>query len=492
MEIFSIIEAMSPIIVCAIAIIFFKKSTIFAALVGLFLAILEATFSKKFNINSNNSIISIISSSCILTFSAVIVIVPGLYLNAILKGQGKLIDLVNWISEFKIDKEKLALILLLGILPALESLTGFGVSLFLGIPIFFKLFEEEKAYKLSMLGMMILPWGTLGLATVVGAGLSGYSIKELGNATSEMSFLIFPIISLISLKIMNKLSLWYIGIIFGMLFSILLHVFNYYGYVEVSAILAGLLTAIIGFLVLKNRKMEGDGLGNSNLFMRLKLISPYLSILLIILITRSINSVHIFLNKLFVIKSGSVSLSIFNSPGIVLLLVSMICYFVNPIKIEHKPLWKRVRIACLSLFCFILLAQTMNQVGMVTTLAKAIQNIGGASSVIILSPLLGVMSGFITGSNLGGNALVMTVQQHIGESLHHGLLFSALQNSAAGHAAFTSLPIIVLIITIAKDVNMNSSTWDIKENHLLKFGLSVLLINYIVLVLSLIFLYSLK
>lgn len=490
MEFFSIIKAISPIIVCAMAIIFLKRSTIFAAISGLSWAILYTIFTGGLSVNSGDIILSIILSSSILTLSAFMVIVPGLYLNAILKGQGKLTDLVNWISEFKIGKEKLALLLLIGILPALESLTGFGVSLFLGIPIFLKLFEEEQACKLSMLGMMVLPWGTLGLATIVGAGLSGYSIKELGNVTSETSFFIFPVISLISLKIMNKLDLWFIGISLGFLFSVMLHIFNYYGYVEVSAILAGLLTTLIGFVVLTNRKIvcNSDGF---RFFIKLKLIFPYLLILLIIFLTRSINSIHIFLDKLFVIKNGAVSFSVFSSPGIVLFIVSIICYFIRPVEVEHKLLWKRSRIACLSLFFFILLAQTMNQIGMVGTLAKAVQNIGGILPAILLAPLLGIMSGFITGSTLGGNALVMTVQQHIGESFHHGLLFSALQNSSAGHAAFSSLPIIVLIMTIAKDASFNNVI-NIKENHLLKFGLSVILVNYLILVLSLTFLYYLK
>ena len=84
-------------------------------------------------------------------------------------------------TKFQLKPENKALILLLGFLPAVESLTGFGVSLFLGVPIFLKLFPQKKALKLSVLGMNIMPWGTLALATII--YVSGktpvYKIKAL-------------------------------------------------------------------------------------------------------------------------------------------------------------------------------------------------------------------------------------------------------------------------------------------------------------------------
>ena len=84
----------------------------------------------------------------------------------------------------------------------------------------------------------------------------------------------------------------------------------------------------------------------------------------------------------------------------------------------------------------------------------------GKFLMVLLAPLIGMGSGFITGSNVGGNALAMNLQQKIGESLEHGLLFAAVQNSAAGHIIFTSLPIIIFIITISKDFTAKNFNLD--------------------------------
>lgn len=57
------------------------------------------------------------------------------------------------IQVFQLDNTHKALLLLIAFLLAIESLTGFGVSLFLSIPLFFSLFPDYKAYRLSIIGI---------------------------------------------------------------------------------------------------------------------------------------------------------------------------------------------------------------------------------------------------------------------------------------------------------------------------------------------------
>ncbi|MGG7569491.1 hypothetical protein [Streptomyces sirii] len=82
-----------------------------------------------------------------------------------------------------------------------------------------------------------------------------------------------------------------------------------------------------------------------------------------------------------------------------------------------------------------------------------------------------MLSGFITGSNVGGNALMMPLQERLAP---HGagldVWFAALQNSAAGHAVFTSLPMIMLILVVAGDSAKGAG---VVEYGLLRFGLRV-------------------
>ncbi len=480
MQIINIITALSPIILCALLIIIFKRTTLFAAFSAIVLALLLVAFNSGLNIDQDRLAL-IIKGSMILTLSVAMVIIPGLYLNAVLRAKGIVGDLVLWIESLPLNYERKALLLLLGVLPALESLTGFGVSLFLGVPIFFHLFEDKKAYKLSMLGMNIMPWGTLAIATTIGASLSGYSVTQLGTKTALTSFLIFPLIGLIGLHVIGGTSLLLkrgvIAIFFGLGLSTLLYFFSSINFVEIAGILSGGIVAIFAYFLLRQKNT------NSNLFSpnTRRALFPYALILLLILITRTVDPIHQFLAQNLLLNSGKISYSFLTSPGIILAIVAIAMQLNRPVIIEYHTIVKRAKTAILSLFCFIVLAQIMNQSGMISLMTEALKESQHKVSwaVILVAPLLAMVSGFMTGSNLGGNALAMTVQQQIGANLDQGLLFSAIQNSGAGHTAFTSLPIIILIMTIAKDVNKKGNDHEtIVEHDLLRFGLKAAALVY--------------
>ncbi|WP_458372636.1 hypothetical protein [Pseudomonas veronii] len=78
---------------------------------------------------------------------------------------------------------------------------------------------------------------------------------------------------------------------------------------------------------------------------------------------------------------------------------------------------------------------------------------------------------------MSSNALIMAVQSGIGTHLGAVVSFATVQNSGAGHAVFTSIPIIVLILTTAKDVTLLAEGKAlIKEHHLLTVGLRAALL----------------
>ena len=185
--------SLSPLLICILIIFYFKKSAFFSALIGIIYSFLLIISYSKFNINQE-IITNAFAISIIITLTVAFVIIPGLYFNEILNKQGILKNLVLSINNFPLDNEKKSLILILGILPALESFTGFGISLLLGIPIFFKLFSPMQAFQLSMLSLNTIPWGTLGISTIIGSKLTGYSTHDLGKMSSLVSFLIFPLI----------------------------------------------------------------------------------------------------------------------------------------------------------------------------------------------------------------------------------------------------------------------------------------------------------
>lgn len=474
--------AFSPLIVSACIILFLRKSAVKGALAGILVALALILGIDGFTI-APAGLKTAMTSALILTASAAIVIIPGLYLNAVLRGQGIVDGLVSWLQSLALNAERKALILLLGVLPAVESLTGFGVSLFLSVPIFFRLFAADKAYRLSLLGMNIMPWGTLALATVIGASLSGESVTALGTATAVTSAFVFPCVGLLALGVLGGGSCikrhGLLAVLMGALLATLLITFSRIGFTETAGILAGAITGLVAMAVLRLLPGSAEDGGNKAPVYTskavLRLFLPYLLVLVLILVTRTIEPLHEWLKNLWILTSERVRFSVFTSPGIALALVALALVQIQPVPIDHRAVWKRAQTASLGIFCFVLLAQCMLESGMIDALATLLEQGEGEQSILlcILSPVLGMVSGFTTGSNVGGNALMMVMQHRIGETAGAGLAFSAIQNSSAGHAVFASLPIIILVMTIAREGGDSSKT---AEHNLLHFTLKALAI----------------
>ncbi|MCP2727599.1 L-lactate permease [Limnofasciculus baicalensis] len=455
-----------PIVTVILCILYLKKNVVFSSFSGLVVTGLLIIFIEKYHLNIYQ-IAATVKSASILSISAIIVIVPGLYLTRVLREQKSLEGITSWIESLPINPETKALILLVGFLPAIESLTGFGVSLFLGIPIFFKLFPEKKALKLSILGMNIMPWGTLGLATIIGAKLIDKSPAELGTVTSLTSFLVFPYLTMVSLyaiggtKSLKKYLL--LALVLGITLSSLIWLNNRYLYTETAGVFAGIITGIVGMYI---------GCGNrSYIGLPLKALKPYILVLLLIVSIRFIQPLNLWLAHILVLRSENVSFSPLTSPGIVLLLVALLVQRMESVQISLVEVLKKSQNACLSLITFLLLSQAMLQSGMIKTISAVISSQAGEVPAILLSPLIGMLSGFATGSNLGGNALLITAQYEIGQQWGQGILFAAAHNSGAGHMVFSSIPVIVLAIAIVKDTYHNCL--DLSEYYLLKFTLKV-------------------
>lgn len=174
---------LAPILVSLCSILFFKKSGQTSGLFGVICAILMAFTIPELNI-STSVINKTLFNTFVLSLSALCVILPGITIASILENGGYNTKIRKFLDRIAIPTSQKILILIFGLLPAIESITGFGISLILAVPLFFGLFEQRTAEKLSMLSMNIMPWGTLGLATLVGSQISGYTISELGLKSS--------------------------------------------------------------------------------------------------------------------------------------------------------------------------------------------------------------------------------------------------------------------------------------------------------------------
>ena len=222
--------SVSPIVTIVFSLAILKRSAIKSAAYGLSIAILVLIFSTAFQFNIT-LFRNALQETLLLTTNIMIVIVSGLYLNNTMKQLGYVDRILCVIDKLPYKNSDMILILLFGFIPAIEAFTGFGVSLFISIPIFLHLFEQKKALRLALLGMNIMPWGTLALATIIGAYLAKIELHKLGTMTSLTSFFVFPYLSIVATKIVEekiKVRIAAKAIFAGTLFSIILFISNKY------------------------------------------------------------------------------------------------------------------------------------------------------------------------------------------------------------------------------------------------------------------------
>lgn len=405
-----------------------------------------------------------LGAAALITLQAALVIGPGLYLNSLL-GRAKAHDaLVAWVGSIPMDPLHKRLMIVVGLAPALESLTGFGVSLLVTVPLLLAASERRTALRQSMLSMNIMPWGTLGLATVVGAQLSGQSVSALGFATSVISFAVFPAFGMLtgwlSAEPAERGRALRDGFLLGCVLSLGLVALNRLGVIELAGILAGLASALACLLLFRTAK--------HSMLPPWQAVRPYVIVLGLIAVIRALPFLGVP-TKDWAIEAGGVRFAPLASPGLALLATILILGRGQEGASLLRDTLNRAMKPILALGGFTLMAQMMVASGMIRVIGEALP-VSHPMQLGALSPLLGALSGYLTGSNVGGNALMMTMQASLTDDRALQLALAAIQNSAAGHAAFASMPIILLVLAIAGPGGKD------EESDLVRFGLKILLL----------------
>ncbi len=398
----------------------------------------------------------------VLFLSTACVIVPGLAFVILVERGGAPQAIGSWVRELGWSPPAQVIFIVLGLAPLLESMTGFGVSLIATVPLLMGLFSRQTGMKIALTGMVIMPWGTLGLATVIGGLLSHLPVNELGSHSALISapvFLVLAGIALWQAGIRNTLP-WLGLCLVSVLFSAVLYGMNRFVGPEVSGVLAGLTVACVGLLF---------SFGQRKHLVRWPSAAwPYLALLGVIVATRALLLVSGW-DGVWVIKGEHVSWKPLASPGMALLMVAVLMTLRQRSE-GHFPwasLVKRAKFPVATIFLFLLLSQVMVNAGFLIEAQRALQSLSGISLAPTVTLLAGI-AGYVTGSNVGGNTLVLPTITTLGSD--HGPWLAAMVNSAAGHGALGSLSILSLITGLA------AANRD-EEHRLIRFAFALVVLN---------------
>lgn len=457
-----------PLLVLLAALLL-KRGAVASAAAGIGAVATVVWLDPKFALDPGELLADDLPVAAILTVSVALVIVPGQILNAHLQTAGVITAIGRRFERLPVSRMKLASVIVLGLAPALESLTGFGVSLFFTVPALLQLFSARTALLLALLGMNIMPWGTLALATLLGAQIAGESFAALAFATSLTSFAVFPVIGVLIFVVCRDANARAADILFplvtGLLLSASLVFYNAFVAAQLAGVCAGLTTAALALSAELARRGPGvfAAVGESSATESApslpRLLSPYL-ILIALIAVAAIGPVNAALRGLLRLQSGGVGLAVFTSPGVFIFLTALI---MRARRDAFTAGLKRAVYPVAAIALFIAFAQLHRASGIFESLAARLVELS-AAQITYLAPLFGMVSGYATGSNVGGNALFMALQSDAGRHFGDALLFAAVQNSAAGHAVFMSLPIILLALSIAAPADARAAqAWLIRR-----------------------------
>ena len=367
------------------------------------------------------------------------VLFGGLLLYNLLSAGGAVGEVSRFLGRLEPEKETLALGVVVGVAPFFESVTGFGVAVVISAPILLAAgFSPLRAAVLSSWGQCAVPWGALGVGTVIGADLSGMSFGELSDLSALLSLPLFPIYGVSAVALAGG---WdgvrrrgAEAVFLGALAGVGTLLTSVYVIPELSGALGGL-AATAAFLSWRWRRLSGVGVP-------VRALLPYAFLLALLALANGFGIMRESLERLGPAFVGP-GLPLLISCAFAALLLGLESLDAGAALRGTLGQWLPTAGAVLT---FVLAGEVVAASGAAALLASGALTFGSWYPAV--APLVGALGGALTGSNAASNALFMPLQVEAAQRL--GLpenLTAATQNVSGSHASLLAPQRVVLAAT---------------------------------------------
>ena len=437
----SLIAAAAPILVILIMLLL-RIPSLWAAGAGLVVAVLGAVFFFPLDLAGIEATARSMAPTVI---EVALILLGGVTLAETMSRSGAQDRISGWLqqTESGADRTVTLYLLVYGLTPFMESVTGFGLGVVITAPLLIRLgLTPVKAVVAGLLGLVLVPWGSLGPGMLVAAQLGGQDLLALGVWTAVLTLpaLLVSIVAVTALIIgrptASQLGLAFVvvAVEWGTLIAA-----NWIVGVPLSGVIAS--AAVILALLLIARLASGP-LPALSRGLRRALV-PYLVLVAGILATTAATT-----------WTGTTnSLEWVSSPGLWLIIAALIGLSSLP-EAMPEP-WRIVRQCALrwvpiagNAIGFLLVGIVMAATGMAGQLATAASQLGPV--FVPLIPMIGALGGYLTGSNTGSAAMFSTATTTAATSLGgNPLITLAAQNVAGSFAIIASPARIALAVGVA-------------------------------------------
>jgi lactate permease len=365
------------------------------------------------------------------------VLFGGLLLYNLLSAGGAVDAVSGFLGRVEPDRVSLAAVVVVGVAPFFESVTGFGVAVVISAPILLAAgFTPLRAAVLATWGQCAVPWGALGVGTVIGAHLAGTDFGVLSDSSAFLSLPLFPVYGLAAVALADGWSgLRRRGaeaVVLGLVAGLGTLLTSVYLVPELSGAVGGLVAAAV-FLTRRRRRLAG---------IPLRALLPYAFLLALLAAANGIGVLRSVLEDLG---------PIFDGPGLPLLVSGVFAAVVFGLDGDRIGAAARRTVAqwlptAGAVLTFVLAGEVVAGSGAAGLLAGGAEALDGLFPAV--SPVLAALGGALTGSNAASNALFMPLQVEAARGLDLSTgLTAAVQNVAGSHASMLSPQRLVLAAT---------------------------------------------
>jgi lactate permease len=367
------------------------------------------------------------------------VLLGGLLLYNLLSAGGAVDAVSCFLGGLEPDRVALAAGVVLGVAPFFESVTGFGVAVVISAPILLAAgFTPLRAAVLASWGQCAVPWGALGVGTVIGAHLAGIGFGKLSDVSAFLSIPLFPVYGVAAVALAGG---WTgvrrrgaEAIVLGLVAGVGTLLTSLYLVPELSGAVGGLAATVL-FLARRRNRLAG---------IPVRALLPYAFLLALLAAANGIGALESVLEKPGPVFDGP-GLPLLASGAFAAVLLGLNGGEIGAATRRTTTQWLPVAGAVLT---FVLAGEVVAESGAAGLLAGGARGLGVFFPAV--SPVLAALGGALTGSNAASNALFMPLQVEAARGLDiMAVLTAAVQNVAGSHASMLAPQRLVLAATAA-------------------------------------------
>ena len=348
----------------------------------------------------------------------------GLLLSEVLRSAGAQKALAQWVLARTGSGVGAVLLVVHGVTPFAESLTGFGIGITIGIPLLAHAgLPMRKVAAIGLLGLCAVPWGSMGPGTLIAATMTGIGFDALGLASAWVSVVPMAIVGVAAAWLAStgrpRFGDLLQGALSGVLLALVVAFCNAWLGTSTAGALGGLVMSVLWLCWGKRSQAQRDAPAPMTR-QGWRALAAYGVLLAGVLVMG------------VVVRQAQwgPAAHLLASPALWLFVGS--AFFVRGVPARDSlqrvgRAWAQVAPVT---GLFIVLGVVMAVTGMAAQLAHALSQ--GGWAYIAAAPFVGALGGFVTGSNTGANAMFAATQAEIAQQLGVAVLpFMAVHNVSA-------------------------------------------------------------